>query len=208
MIEMQPADQTDRPDGTMPDPEPAIEMSQGARLVARVVDVGDWGADAVLPQVNFFERSLRDFLIENGFTIRTYDSDPNGKSSKNKAKILRPAHEAFYKGEAELRKEPILIDSGGRIVDRRPVLSIAVRPYAEGPELRHIVAQMMLAAGIHPVRAMRTDETIDKEVRPEDLGTIVYRIRGHPDFGWRGWLVETGQRVKEALFPKPQPQPH
>lgn len=207
-----------------PQPDsPASEQSSppdlNVRMSSREVDPRGWGADAPSPSLTVLHDSLREFLLANGFQIRRYVEPPHLRGAAStlvegsehkvapKSRSVRPTVEAYFKGDAPFRKEAILIDDGGRTVEGRPVLSIAIRDaHGEHGELYLLVAQMLAASGISPGRARWSDTETLQKTRPDDMTTEVFRIRRLPPPGIGGQLARTLGSFLESFLPSPQPQ--
>ncbi len=187
--------------------EAASPERDRARLIARDSEDGAWGAEVPLPVISLVRDSLKQWLLENGYTSRTYRPSAEDVEVARRAeqKVSPPLAEAYFKSEVNFRKEPIVIDSGSRRVNQRPVLSIAVRPIEDGPELKLTVARLLASLGVHPMRAMRMNPEIIEETRPADFPTDVFRLKPIPPPGFGGALAKLTETVRALLSVEPDP---
>lgn len=210
-------------DSTIPLQAAAAETPElpnmNIRMWSREVDPTGWGVDAPPQLVSALHDELREFLVSNGFHVRRYVEPPasanqalpenevTGEKGQGKFKLVRPTVDAYFHGTVPFRLEPLVIDDGGRTVNGRPVLSIAVRDaFGESAVLYTIVSQMLAASGLHPDRARWNDPETLRNTRPGDMPTEVFRIRRLPGPGYGGQLAKALGGFINSLIPKAQPQ--
>lgn len=175
------------------------ELKPEVRLKPRADDGSEWGELAHPQAVCEFKDALRLALHSRGFESRVYGENKGepGSYSGPEFRSCGCLAEAFFKGEAKFRHEALLIDDGGRQVDGRKVLSVAVRKaHTENAELRNIVFQMLSQHGINPIRAQVFDAQIHKESREADSTTDVFRIQRLPRISFAGILSRTRDTLR------------